>query len=94
MREGGLIFNLIDAQQKYMGFTMFEIITVIVVMLSGFILNLMIMATLGCFVSIFVIRFLNHLLKISSFKRMLFYYCSDLFATNKKRINAYSKYYL
>ena len=94
MREGSLIFNHIDAEAKYMGFTMIEIITVIIVVVSGFALNLMVLATLGSFGSVFVIRYINHLLKISAFKRRMFFYLSDLLAGRCKRLNYYAKYYI
>lgn len=94
MREGSLIFNHIDAEPKYMGFTMLEIITVVTVIVMGLAFNLMILATLGSFASVFVIRYINHLLKISSFKRRVFFFLSDLLAKKCKRLNIYAKYYI
>lgn len=94
MNQNVNIFKYIDEDKKYMGFTMIEIISVISVVFSGFIFNLMMLASIGCFASVLVIRYINHLLKISSFKRMLFFYCSDLIAYFYKKQNIFAKHYL
>ena len=88
------LFKYIDEDKKYLGFTMTEIVAVIVVMVSGFVFNAMVLACIGCFGSVMVVRYVNHLLKISSFKRMIFFYFSDFIACFLDRQNIYGKYYL
>ncbi len=64
-----LIFNHIDSEAKYLGFSVFEIVALIGIVLSGFIFNSMLLATFGCFGSVVVIRQLKRLLKASGLKR-------------------------
>ncbi len=88
------IFNHIDAEAKYLGFTAFEIGALMVIVLSGFIFNSMIFAAFGCFGSVVVIRQLKRMLKTSAFKRRIFFWASDLVAVNSKGTNFYAKYFI
>lgn len=88
------IFNHIDAEAKYLGFTSFEIVTLIVIVLGGFVFNSMICATLGCFGSVVVIRQMKRILKTSAFKRRVFFFCSDLLVIGNKETNFYAKYFI
>jgi hypothetical protein len=88
------IFNHIDAEAKYLGFTAFEIGTLIAIVLFGFIFNSMIIATFGCFGSVVAIRQLKRLLKASQLKRRVFFWASDLIAVKNQRTNFYAKYFI
>lgn len=88
------IFNHIDAEAKYLGFTSAEIITLICIVLCGFIFNSMVLACIGCFGSVAVIRQLKRILKISNFKRRVFFLASDLLAVKEHKINFYAKYFI
>lgn len=88
------LFHYIDEDKKYLGFTLLEIGSASFVMLIGFVLNYMVLAVIGCFSSTMIIRYINHLLKMSSFKRMMFFYISDLVACSARNNNIYAKYYL
>ena len=88
------IFNHIDAEAKYLGFTITEIITLVMIVVAGFLFNSMILCAFGCFASVAVIRQIKRLLKLSSFKRRLFFVLSDFLAIRNKEVNFYAKYYI
>ena len=94
MESGGRIFNYLDEERKYLGLTALEICFAVGTLLLGFCTNSMIIAIIGCFSSILIIRYIKHLLKISGFKRKIFFIGSDLIKNPRKGRNYYAKYYL
>lgn len=93
MEERVIIFNHIDSEAKYMGFTVLELTSLASIVVSGFVFNSMIFATFGCFGSVVLIRYIQRYLKASACKRMAFYFASHLLA-NAKRLNIYARYYI
>lgn len=88
------LYKHLDAERKYMGFSMTEIIVALSFFFSGLIFDAMVTGVIGSFVSVFLLRYLKDLLKKSQIKRRLFFYLSDLFAYKKKGLNLYAKFYL
>ena len=94
MEVGAKIYNHLDEERKFMGFTALEIIISLISMVMGFVLNMVVEGVVCCFISVPMIRYIKHLLKISRFKRLLFFFFSDLVFSSKKSINCFAKYYL
>jgi len=87
------IYNYIDEERKFYGFTGLEIGASVAFIFGGFVFNAMIIAAGGCFLSVFVIRHVRALLKVSSLTRRFFFVFGDFLAL-KSGINIYAKYYL
>jgi len=87
------IYNYIDEERKFYGFTGLEIGASAAFLLGGFVFNAMVIAGGGCFLSVFVIRHVKALLKVSSFTRRLYFVLGDFLAL-RGGINIYAKFYL
>ena len=92
MKTGSNIFNYIDAERKILGFSLFEITTTAVTCIMGFAFKAMLVAVVGMFGSVFVIRYAKYLLKESGFLRRVYFNASDLNYRKKAGNNA--KFYL
>lgn len=91
---GTPIFNLIDEERKYLGFTAIEISLTCVLVFFGFIFNALLQTIGGCFAFVPLVRYVKHLLKISSFTRRIFYVMGDFMVWHKSEVHLFSKYYL
>lgn len=88
------LYKHLDAERKYMGFSLTEILCSLSFFFSGLIFDAMVIGVIGSFASVFLLRYLKDLLKKANLKRRLFYYVSDLFVVRKKGLNLYAKFYL
>lgn len=93
-RRYARLYKHLDAERKYMGFSLTEIVCALSFFFSGLVFDAMVIGVIGSFVSVFLLRYLKDLLKKFNLKRRLFYYFSDLFVMKKKGLNLYAKFYL
>ena len=92
MVTGANIFNYLDEERKIMGFSILEISVTSITCLLGFILNAVLLAVVGMFSSVFIIRYIKGIVKKSGFKRKMFFKASDVLW--RKKVKYYGKYYL
>ena len=92
MGIGANIYNYIDEERKIMGFSIVEISVTSVVCIMGFVLNAVLLAIMGMFSSVFIIRHIKGILKKSGFRRKIFFKVSDVLW--RRKVKYYGKYYL
>ena len=88
------IYIYIDEERKFYGFTAIELFTSVILIFGGFVFNAMVIAGGGCFLSVFVIRHVKALLKMSMFTRRLYFIFGDFLALRGRGPNIYAKHYL
>jgi len=88
------IYNYIDEERKYYGFTLIEIISFFGCILCGFIFNSMLFGGGSAFFSVLLVRYVKEFLRASSFLRRMYFHSCDLVAVRNKRTNIHARYYL
>jgi hypothetical protein len=86
------LFNYLDEERKILGFSVIEIGVTFFMCIIGFAMHALIIAGLGMFGSVFIIRYVKNLLKRTGVLRKVFFLASDL--NYSKRVKYYGKYYL
>lgn len=86
------IFMYIDEERKVMGFAVSEIIMSAILMVLGFALHILVIAIIGMFFGVFIMRFVKEKLRQSGFSKRLFFITGDLY--DGKKLRYLKKYYL
>ena len=82
----------IDEERKVMGFAVSEIIMSAILMILGFALHILVIAIIGMFFGVFIMRYVKEKLKQSGFTRKILYVAGDLY--EGKKVKYLKKYYL
>lgn len=86
------IFMHIDEERKVMGFAVSEIIMSAILMILGFALHMLVVAIIGMFFGVFIMRFVKEKLKQTGFLKRVFFIVGDLY--EGKKVKYLKKYYL
>ena len=86
------IFTRLDEERKILSFAISEIVFTAILGILGFAFHALIIAIVGMFCGVFIMRYIKAKLKKTGFAKKVFFVLSDFFVSRK--VKYHGKYYL
>ena len=86
------IYTRLDEERKILSFTISEVVFTVVLGILAFVFHAFIIAIIGMFAGVFIMRYIKAKLKKTGFAKRVFFVLSDIFVS--RNVKYYGKYYL